>query len=252
MSSPAPRIVLLVLASLMVAVSSPSISQNQKQTPGKPPASTVGTVGTVGIRNPNGGGDTNPTHTTSGGGGHTGAIVGGAVGAAAAGIAVFELLHHAHAADSGKPVERLKLTLRYPEDWQLNPGLNQQDDPISFNNFNNSYLQGGIIPPGGADIDIARFPATNRKVADLIASELSDADQKKIDSHPYKIGDQQGTRVYYSDTYAPQFTYKNVAIYVATSDALYKFFLTYHQGDQHEKSFNDDFEHMLKSVRFER
>lgn len=249
MWSPAPRSVFLSLVLLIVAVSFPSISQSQKQTPGKPPASTVGTVN---IHNTNGDGNPNPTHTSSGGGGHTGAIVGGAVGAAAAGIAVFEILHHTHAPDSGKPVERLKLTLRYPEDWQINPGLNQQDDPISLNNFNSSYLQGGIIPPGGADIDIARFPAINRPVADLIANELSDADQKKIDSHPYKIGDQQGTRVYYSDTYAPQFTYKNVAIYVATNDALYKFFLTYHQGDQHEKTFNDDFEHLLKSVRFQR
>ena len=252
MSSPAPRIVLLILASLMVAVSSPSIGQNQIQTPGKPPASSVGTVGTVGVRNPKGDGNPNPTHINSGGGGHTGAIVGGTVGAAAAGIAVFELLHHAHSPDSGTPVERLKITLRYPEDWQLNPGLNQQDDPISFNNFNNAYLRGGIIPPGGADIDIARFPASSQTVAELIAGELSDADQEKIDSHPYKIGDQQGRRVYYSDTYAPHFTYRNVAIYVATGDALYKFFLTYHQGDPHEKVFNDDFEHVLKSVRFQR
>jgi hypothetical protein len=193
----------------------------------------------------------NPAHSSSGGS-NTGAIVGGAAGAAAAGVALFEFLHHAHAQDSGQPVERLKLTLHYPGDWQLNPRLNLEDDPISFNTFNSAYLRGGIIPPGGADIDIARFPVENRPVPELIASELSDTEEKTIDSHSYRIDGQAGTRVFYTDVYAPSFVYKNIVVYVARADGLYKFFLTYHQGDPHEKSFNDDFDHILKSVRFQR
>lgn len=174
------------------------------------------------------------------------------MGTAAAGIALFQLLHHAHPPDSGLAVQRLGLTLHYPEDWQLNPNLSQQQDPISFNNFNTAYLRGGIIPMGGADIDIAFFPGVNRGVDGLIATELHDADQKSIDEHAYKIDGTKGTRVFYTDVYAPDFVYKNIAIYVPHQDGLYKFFLTYHQGDPHEKDFSDDFEHILKSVRWAR
>ena len=222
-------------------------SQTLNQNSGKPTGSP--TTGTSIYRNPKGRNPT-PAHTTSGGG-HTGAIVGGTAGAAAAGIALYELLHHAHPPESGKSVERLNLTLRYPEDWQLNQRLNLRDDPISLNNFNSSYLRGGIIPVGGADIDVARFPATSSAVSELIASDLSDADEMRIDPHSYRVGGRQGTRVLYSDTYTPSFAYENVAIYVSASDGLYKFFLTYHRGDPHRKGFNEDFEYLLKSVRFQ-
>jgi hypothetical protein len=188
----------------------------------------------------------------SGGSSHAGAIAGGAIGTAAAGIGIFELLHHAHAPNSGQALQRLGLSLDYPEDWQLNPRLNLQEDPINFNNFNSSYLRGGIIPMGGADIDIAYFPSMNSHVPELISSELADTSEKKVDEHTYKIDGKKGTRVFYTDVYARGFTYKNIAIYVPREDGLYKFFLTYHEGDPHEKAFNDDFEHILKSVRFQR
>lgn len=245
----APWRVVLAVILLILATTSPVFSQNQNLTSGKSASTTA--VGTRGNQTTNGGGNPTPVHSGSGGN-HTGAIVGGTAGAAAAGIALFELLHHSHPPDSGKFVQRLSLTMHYPEDWHLNPRLSHPDDPISFNNFNSSYVRGGIIPRGGADIDIARLPRNNQSVSRIISDELSDADQKQIDEHEYRIDGQKGTRVFYTDSYAPNFVYKNVAVYVAATDGLYKFFLTYHQGDPHEKSFNQDFEHMLKSVRFQR
>lgn len=245
----APWRVVLAVIFLILATTSPVFTQNQNPPPGRSASTTA--VGTRRSRSTNGGGNPNPVHSASGGN-HTGAIIGGTAGAAAAGIALFELLHHPHPQDSGKSVQRLKLTMHYPEDWQLNPRLSHSDDPISFNNFNSSYVKGGIIPRGGADIDIARLPRSNQPVSKIISDELSDADQKQFDEHEYRIDGQKGTRVFYTDTYAPNFVYKNVAVYVAAADGLYKFFLTYHEGDPHEKSFNQDFEHMLKSVHFQR
>ncbi len=211
----------------------------------------VGTTGTGGRNTGSTGrGSTTgvvPPHHTTGGGGN-----GGAIAAAITGIGLFESLHREHVANSGQRLERLGLSLRYPEDWQLNPRLNLQEDPINFNNFNSSYLRGGIIPMGGADIDIAYFPSVNGPVPELISNELADTNEKRMDEHTYQIGGKKGTRVFYTDVYARGFTYKNVAVYVPREDGLYKFFLTYHEGDQHEKAFNDDFEHILKSVRFER
>jgi hypothetical protein len=175
-----------------------------------------------------------------------------ATAAAAVGIATFIKLHHSHAENSGATVKRLGLSLHYPEDWQLNPRLTLEQDPISFNNFNSSYLGGGIIPLGGADIDIAYFPGVRVTPQMLIASELSDATDKRLEDRPYKINGKNGMRVLYTDRYTRGFTYKNVAVYVPQEDGLYKFFLTYHDGDEKEKDFNDDFEHILKSVHFER
>lgn len=218
----------------------------------RPTGGTVTGRGTVPGRGKVGSTSPGGHRTGSGGGGHTGAIAGGAIGAAAAGIGIFEALHHAHVANSGPALQRLGLSLHYPEDWQLNPRLNLEDDPISFNNFNSSYLRGGIIPMGGADIDIAYFPGVRSPAPQLIASELPDTNQRQIEEHTYKIGGKNGTRVFYTDVYAKGFTYKNIAIYVPHEDGLYKFFLTYHEGDPHEKAFTDDFEHILKSVHFER
>jgi hypothetical protein len=191
-------------------------------------------------------------HPKSGGGSNAGAIAGGALAGAALGIGLFKALHHPHAENSGQTVQRLGVSVRYPEDWKINPRLSLQEDPINFNNFNSSYLEGGIIPMGGADIDIAYFPGVNGPVPELVSGELADADEKQIDEHTYKIGGRKGTRVFYTDVYTRGFAYKNVAVYVPHEDGLYKFFLTYHQGDPNENAFNEDFEHILKSVRFER
>jgi hypothetical protein len=221
---------------------------------GKPPYGTTETgVGNSGINKGRPTISTTGTpHTGSGGGGHGGAIAAGTIGAAAAGIGIFEALHHAHGSKTGQEVQRLGLSLDYPDDWQLNPRLNLQEDPINFNNFNSSYLRGGIIPKGGADIDIAFFPSVDGPVPQLITSELPDTNEKTIDKHAYHIGGKKGTRVFYTDVYARGFTYKNIAVYVPREYGLYKFFLTYHEGDPHEKAFNEDFEHILKSVRFDR
>jgi len=253
----------LLLSIVVVAGNLPSSSQNPDSNNGavpgtvkRPPAGTAGSAaGTKGRTGSTAGGDGGTTTGTGGhtgsDGDHTGAIVGGSIGAAAAGIALYELLHHPHPDGTGSKVERIGLTLQYPEDWKLNPRLNLKEDPISFNNFNSSYLQGGIIPMGGADIDIAYFPGVHRPVADILKSELADTDKMEIDRHAFRIDGHDGTRVSYTDVYAPGFAYENIAIYLPQKDGIYKFFLTYHQGDPHTKGFHDDFEHILKSVRFQ-
>jgi hypothetical protein len=222
-------------------------------TVGRPGGTTGNDGGRAGAT---GGGSSNTSggrpRTGSGGGGHAGVIAGGVIGGAVAGIGIFELLHHAHAPNSGQGLQRIGLSLHYPEDWQLNPRLSLEQDPINFNNFNSSYLRGGIIPMGGADIDIAYFPGINGPVPELISSELADTNEKQIDEHTYRIDGNKGTRVFYTDVYARGFAYRNIAVYLPREAGLYKFFLTYHDGDPHEKAFNDDFEHILKSVRFER
>ena len=221
-------------------------------TGGRPPSRTTGNPGRSGST---GGRTTNTAvggpHAGSGGG-HAGAIAGGAIGAAVVGIGIFEAHHHAHGSKTGQELQRLGLSMDYPDDWQLNPRLNLEEDPINFNNFNSSYLRGGIIPRGGADIDIAYFPNVNSPVPQLISSELAEANKEKVDEHTYKIDGKKGTRVFYTDVYARGFTYENIAIYVPRGYGLYKFFLTYHEGDPHEKAFNEDFEHILRSVRFQR
>jgi hypothetical protein len=251
----------LILSVVLLASTFPVNGQNPSSKPGsvpgtvkRPPAgsaaSTKGRSG--GTTGGDGGNNTGNGGQSSSGGDHTGAIVGGSIGAAAAGIALYELLHHAHSEGTGAKVERIGLTLQYPEDWKLNPKLNLKDDPINVNNFNSAYLQGGIIPPGGADIDIAYFAGVNQPVGDVIKRELEDADKMEVDRHAFRIDGHDGTRVFYTDVYASGFAYENIAIYLTQGDGLYKFFLTYHQGDPHAKGFHDDFDQILKSVRFQR
>src|SRR5207249_8266684 len=96
-----------------------------------------------------------------GGGISTGEAVG--IGAAIAGAAIaadWWKHHHDHATNPqpGRNLQKNGLTLRYSPDWHLNPAV-PEGGPISLNTFNSQYLQGGIIPAGGADIDVAYLPS---------------------------------------------------------------------------------------------
>jgi len=200
-----------------------------------------------------GGTKTGPSGSSGGlsSGEKTGIGAGIAVGAAIA--AEWWKQHHEHATDpeAGQTLQRNGLTLRCPPDWQLNPAV-PEGGPINLNTFKSQYLSGGIIPAGGADIDIAYLPNPSGTVQQIMAVDLEDAEEQGIDPRGFSVGGANGKRVSYTDTYTSGLVYRTTAVYVPGGAGLYKFYLTYHKGDPQEAQFISDFEQVLKSVRFSR
>lgn len=193
-------------------------------------------------------------HGSSGGGISTGQAVG--IGAAIAGAAVavdWWKHHHDHAGDAEakQTVQKNGLTLRYPSDWQLNSAV-PENGPISLNTFNSRYLQGGVIPAGGADIDVAYLPSPNGSLEQIMAVDLEDAEEQSVDRRRFHVAGLDTTTVSYTDTYTPDLIYRNTVAYVPKAGGLYKFFLSYHKGDPQERQYMADFEQILKSVKFAR
>jgi hypothetical protein len=191
---------------------------------------------------------------SSGGGLSTGEKIGIGVGIAAGAAAAAEWWknHQQHSGDAqgGQSLQRSGLKLRYPPDWQLNAAV-PEEGPISLNNFKSQYSErGGIMPPGGAEIDISYLPGASGSMKQIMTADLEDSEEQTIDQPRFQVGGVKATRASYTDTFAPGLVYRTVVVYVPRGGGLYKFFLTYHKGDPWEAPFVADFEQILKSVHF--
>lgn len=118
--------------------------------------------------------------------------------------------------------------------------------PIALNTFNNAYQQGGIIPPGGADIDITSVPLPG-SLQSYIADELTGS--IITGTNAIVVAGSSSTEVFYTDSFGG-LTYKNVAVFVPRSALLYKLYLSYHAGDTSESQFLASFEQILNTIQF--
>lgn len=141
-------------------------------------------------------------------------------------------------------------SLNYPSslEWQLDSSALNLGGPISFNNFGNAYLQGGIIPRGGAAIDITTILLPSTPLPDFIKKETVDS---TIESNTnMSVGGEPATKVVFTDSYAPSLTTKTIAVYVPYQALLYKFYISYRNGDSLETKFITAFQQVLESVKF--
>ena len=189
-------------------------------------------------------------------GGDLGAVIGGLLGGLLSGK------------DSGKdkgqnsgansqdvPLQAKGLSLRYPPDWIFDAETLKLNGPINLRNFK-SYEPagqmgngGGIVPPGGAEIDITRVPLGTRAPGDVLQTDLgSEVAVRTRDS--YAVGGHDGVRAVYREEFSPALAYDNAAVYVPNGDQLYKFFISYRANDPQAKQFLASFERILRSVQF--
>jgi len=144
---------------------------------------------------------------------------------------------------SGVPIETGTIGIRYPDGWTFNQQLLDQGGPISLRNFK-TYQQGGVVPPNGAEIEIATTQLATATIDAAMAADLGHAPQSG-DS----VSGVRAVRATYRDDY-PGFSLSSAAVYVANGNLLYKFFLTWRTGDPKQASYLDSFNQVLQSVRF--
>jgi hypothetical protein len=135
--------------------------------------------------------------------------------------------------NGGGLVESRGVRARVPAGWSSNQNLIAAAGPIAFTNFAGTYLRGGILPPGGAEIEITsiRLPAD---VPGFIRNELRGTTLEPL--RPFSDSGKVGTQAAYTYDVAAGAIQRNVAIYIPRGAVLYKFYLSYWNGDRNEAS----------------
>lgn len=140
------------------------------------------------------------------------------------------------------------ITLTYPSDLHLDQGALDLGGPIALDNFGGVYAQGGFAPAGGLEINITTVALPTGGVSAAINRELAGV---VIESTtPRTVGGENGTQVVYSYDLTPTLFIHDTAVYVAHSGVLYKFFLSFRQGEPRESDFVATFGSILDSVQF--
>jgi hypothetical protein len=137
------------------------------------------------------------------------------------------------------------LQLKYPQGWNFHSEILNLGGPLNIRNFD-QYLRGGVLPAGGAAIDITTVPFDGEGDLKSIAQE----DLGATDASAYRVDDRPALFVSYTDEFAPGFSYDNRAVYVAVGETIYKFFLSYRNGDPGSGNFVRDFQQVLASTHF--
>jgi hypothetical protein len=121
--------------------------------------------------------------------------------------------------------------------------------PLSFNNFGNAYLAGGLLPSNGATINVTSIPLPPPPLSNYIeAVELAGATTISLTSITVSgIGCTEAT---YSDVFGGNVTYNGVAVYCPYGATLYKFYLTYQSNDSNISQDMSAFQQLLNSATF--
>src|SRR5262249_15619766 len=136
------------------------------------------------------------------------------------------------------------VSLHYPAGWAMNQQVLQLGGPIALRNFS-AYLRGGIIPGGGAEIEITHVPQSTQPLDAIVKSELG------IEGTPQAVDGQAAVRAFYVDDFAPGLSYESIAVYSFHDNLLYKFFLSYRAGDPQKQNFINNFDEVIASTHFQ-
>ena len=107
---------------------------------------------------------------------------------------------------------------RVPAGWTSNPALVKAGGPIAMTNFQGVYLQGGLLPEGGAEIEITSVPRPI-ELAGYARSELRGVQQVKIEELSNK--GKPTLRVRYTEQPADGVSTENVVYYIGQGQRLY-------------------------------
>lgn len=123
---------------------------------------------------------------------------------------------------AGESVESRGARVQVPDGWSANAELIAASGPINLTTFGGKYESGGLLPEGGAEIDITSVPAP-QSVADYVRAEIGGS--------PVLEEAAGGIRTSYVEEVAPGLSYQTVALYVPRGPVLYKFYLTFEAGN---------------------
>lgn len=139
------------------------------------------------------------------------------------------------------------ISLAVPSGFRADQDPLSMGGPLSIDNFGGAYGQGGVIPSGGAAIDATVMPLPSGPLKDYISGkELGGAlIQGTSTATVSGISCQE---VKYLDVYTPALSYDNDAVYCPSGASLYKFFLSYNDGDPNSSVYEAAFQRVVNSA----
>ena len=134
-------------------------------------------------------------------------------------------------------------SFNYPEDWTIfNPA------PFSINNFKGAYVNGSVIPMGGAEIDVATTTLYSGRIDDIMGTELLSA--TNVVKSNVTVQGISCVEARYNNTYTPSVASRNIAVYCLRGVGLWKIYLSYRAGDSAATSHIANLNSVLASFKF--
>jgi hypothetical protein len=132
-------------------------------------------------------------------------------------------------------------SFNYPASWAIFSLA-----PFSIDTFGGKYENGGVIPAGGAEIDIVTTTASGL-VQDIIDTELMYA--KNLTASTVSVDGVSCKKEVYEADYAPSASSKDVALYCSRGSELWKIYLSYGASDSAEQTHLSDLNGILSSMK---
>lgn len=133
----------------------------------------------------------------------------------------------------------------YPPEWRFNSAVADLGGPVALRSFA-EYSRGGVRPFGGAEIDITRTH-DGESLEDVIEHDFSDTEP--VSATNVAVAARAGRRLTYVDATNTAAEVTTV-VYVPHGGWIYKFFLTYSEGDPAASDHIATFEKVLSTARF--
>jgi hypothetical protein len=140
------------------------------------------------------------------------------------------------------------VSLTYPIHWQSNLTDRLYSPNVLRLETADAFSNGGVLNEGAAAIVVSKEPLPSEPLTDVITDDTLGT--KLHTTETVYIAGLPATRITYTDRESPVSETWSIAVYIPSSNLLYRFLLTYHAGDPHESEFLTDFESILASVRF--
>ena len=133
------------------------------------------------------------------------------------------------------------ISVNYPQDWLIG-----SVNPIILDNFNNKYTADGIIPLGGAEVDIVGT-TLHGSLDNIINTEVPAATVASTST--LNAAGVTCRELFYGAHFSGGQTSKNIAVY-CPGKTLLKIFLSYRAEDPKGASFVATFKQILGTIDF--
>lgn len=132
-------------------------------------------------------------------------------------------------------------SFNYPTNWTISTY-----SPFSMTNFKGKYQNGGIIPPGGAEIDVVTTTISG-SLKDIMTTELMSA--TNLTTTNITVNHVACSEATYQNTYNSSLASKDVAVYCQRGTEVWKIYLSYRADDSTAAAHITDFNSVLASMK---
>lgn len=139
------------------------------------------------------------------------------------------------------------ISLEYPGSWRVDSTARELAETIELVNFSH-WLQGGIIPLGGAAITVPVLPLPSEPLDSIIERDMKGHVERGISD--ISVDGLEAKKVESTVDLGGGFSEDWVRVYVPHQEKLYKFILVYRTGDPQAANFIQDFEAIINAARF--